>query len=123
MKSSRPFRFLLPARLSASLLRLAALFLGAYTLGLTLSPAVRDRAFEGLGELRWVHWLGFAVWAAIFFLMDRQVRIYLPNRDLFLIPLTGLLSGWGLLTILRLTDLFGLRQTLWVAVCGILFML
>jgi cell division protein FtsW (lipid II flippase) len=123
MKSSHPFRLLLPTRLSASLLRLAALFLGAYSLGLTISPAVRARAIEGLAELRWVHWLGFAVWLAVFFLMDRQVRIYLPNRDVFLIPLTAMLSGWGLLTILRLTTLFGLRQTLWLAVCGVLFIL
>src|SRR3990172_3793067 len=123
MKISQPFMRLLSSSPSASLLRLAALFLGAFALGLTISPAVRDRAFEGLGELRWIHWLGFSVWAAVFFLMDRQVRIHLPNRDVLLVPLTGLLSGWGLLTILRLTSLFGLRQTLWLAVCGILFML
>ena len=123
MKNLKHFRLLLPASLSASLLRLAALFLGAYALGLTISPAVRDRVFEGFAELRWVHWVGFAVWVAVFFLMDRQVRIYLPNRDIFLVPLAALLSGWGLLTILRLTTLFGLRQTLWLAVCGFLFIL
>ena len=121
MKISQPFRRLISSSPSASLLRLAALFLGAYALGLTLSPAVRDRAFEGLAGLRWVHWLGFAVWTGVFFLMDRQVRKFLSNRDVFLVPLTALLSGWGLLTILRLTTVFGLRQTLWLAVCGALF--
>ncbi len=121
MKISQSLRRLISSSPSASLLRLAALFLGAYALGLTISPAVRDRAFEGLAELRWVHWLGFAVWVAVFFLMDRQVRKFLPNRDVLLVPLTALLSGWGLLTILRLTIVFGLRQTLWLAICGTMF--
>ena len=123
MKTFQPFQRLISGSPSASLLRLAALFLGAYALGLTISPAVRNRAFEGLAELRWVHWLGFAVWAGVFFLMDRQVREFLPNRDVFLVPLTALLSGWGLVTILRLTTVFGLRQTLWLVVCGSLFVI
>ena len=123
MRISQPFRRLISSSPSTSLLRLAALFLGAYSLGLTISPAVRDRAFEALANLRWEHWLGFAVWATVFFLMDGQVRILLPNRDVFLVPLAALLSGWGLLTILRLTSVFGLRQSLWLAVCGTLFML
>jgi cell division protein FtsW (lipid II flippase) len=112
----------MPASISASLLRLAVLFLGAYALALTISPAVRDRSFDGLGELRWAHWLGIAVWAAAFFLLDYQARRWLPNRDPYLVPLAGLLSGWGLLTIWRLTTFFGLRQTLWVAICAALFM-
>lgn len=123
MKISQPFKRLIPTSPSASLLRLAALFLGAYALALTLSPVVRTRTFEGLGELRWAHWLGLAAWAAVFFFMDRQVRKYLPNRDVFIVPIAALLSGWGLLTILRLTTFFGLRQALWLLVCGGLFML
>lgn len=121
MRLSAPLRRLLPASLSASLIRLAAVFLGAYAVALTLSPAVRERTFEELGDLRWLHWLGFAVWLAAFLLLDRQARRALPGRDPLLIPLAGLLSGWGLLTIWRLTTEFGLRQTLWVAVCTLLF--
>jgi len=120
---SQPFRGLVPASISASLLRLATLFLGAYALALTLSPAVRDRSFDGLGELRWAHWLGILVWAGGFFLIDYQARRWLPNRDPYLVPLAALLSGWGLLTIWRLTIFFGFRQTLWLAVCAALFVL
>ena len=123
MRISPSIRGLMPASISASLLRLAALFLGAYALALTISPAVRDRSFDGLGELRWAHWIGIAVWATAFFLLDYQARRWLPNRDPYLVPLAALLSGWGLLTIWRLTTFFGFRQTLWVAVCAALFVL
>lgn len=123
MRIPPPFCVRLPASISASLLRLAALFLGAYALALTLSPAVRDRSFDGLAELRWAHWLGILVWAGAFFLIDYQARRWLPNRDPYLVPLAALLSGWGLLTIWRLTTFFGFRQTLWLAVCAALFVL
>ena len=123
MKISRPFHRLVPASLSASLLRLAALFLAAYAIGLTLSPAVRQRLFTGLLGLRWAHWLGLVVWGVSFFVLDRQARRLLPNRDPLLVPLAALLSGWGLLTIWRLTTYFGLRQTLWIVFCATLFIL
>ena len=116
-------RALVPASISASLLRLAALFLGAYALALTISPAVRDRSFDGFSELRWVHWLGIFVWVAVFFFLDHQARRWLPNRDPYLVPLAGLLCGWGLLTVWRLTIEFGFRQTLWLAFCAALFVL
>jgi cell division protein FtsW (lipid II flippase) len=121
MRVSDPLRRLLPASISASLLRLAALFLTLYALALTLSPAVRERGFVGFAQLRWMHWLGVAVWVAALFWLDRRTRRALPNRDPFLVPVAGLLSGWGLLTIWRLTPQFGLRQTLWLAVSSALF--
>ncbi len=123
MRIARPFRRLLPASTSASLLRLAALFLGLYALALTLSPAVRDHSFDGIGELRWSHWLGIIVWAAAFFWLDWRARKQLPNRDPFLIPLAGLLSGWGLMTIWRLQPFFGFRQTVWLALSVSVFVL
>jgi cell division protein FtsW (lipid II flippase) len=121
MKISAPFGRLLPASTSASLLRLAALFLTLYATALTLSPAVRDRTFSGLGELRWMHWLGILAWVLSLFWLDRRARRALPNRDPFLIPVAGLLSGWGLLTIWRLTTEFGLRQSIWLAVSSAAF--
>lgn len=123
MRVSDPLRRLLPASISASLLRLAALFLTLYALALTLSPAVRQHAFLGIGQLRWMHWIGVAVWIASMFWLDRRTRRALPNRDPFLVPVAALLSGWGLLTIWRLTPEFGLRQTLWLAVSAGMFVL
>jgi cell division protein FtsW (lipid II flippase) len=121
MRISQPLRRLLPASTSASLLRLAALFLGLYALALTLSPAVRDRSFDGLSELRWMHWLGVIVWWVGFFWLDQRARRELPNRDPFIVPLAGLLSGWGMLTIWRLTTDYGLRQTVWIGLSVIVF--
>ena len=123
MRISQPQRSFFPPGISASLLRLAALFLVAYALALTISPAVRDRSFDGLGDLRWAHWLGILVWIAAYFFIDHQARLWLPNRDPYLVPLAALLSGWGLLTIWRLTVFYGFRQALWLAVCAALFAL
>lgn len=123
MNISRPIRRLLPSSLSASLLRLAALFLSAYALGLSLSPLVRERGLVDLAGLRLGHWLGLGVWLGAFLLLDRQTRRLLPNRDPLLLPLAALLSGWGLMTVWRLTPYFGLRQTIWIAVCSGVFLL
>ena len=97
----------------------ATLFLGGYALILTLSPAGRERSWDV--AFLWQHWLGFVVWAAGFFLAHRAIQKYLPDRDTFLLPLAALLSGWGLLSIWRLTTEFGLRQTLWLAIALTLF--
>ncbi|MBN1666931.1 MAG: FtsW/RodA/SpoVE family cell cycle protein [Anaerolineales bacterium] len=99
-------------RMQSRLLLLAALFLACFALALSLSPAVRARSWQV--ELRWQHWLGYAVWLAGFWLADRQSRASLPRRDPYLLPLAALLCGWGLLTIWRLTPTFGLRQTIWL---------
>jgi cell division protein FtsW (lipid II flippase) len=123
MDISQPIQRLLGPSLSGRLLRLAALFLGLYALGLTISPTVRNRSFDGFGELRWLHWIGFLAWLLAFLWLQRSLRVALPNHDRMLIPLAGLLSGWGLLTIWRLTTLFGLRQSAWVLICAALFIL
>ncbi|MBX3006234.1 MAG: FtsW/RodA/SpoVE family cell cycle protein [Anaerolineales bacterium] len=123
MKAPAGLRRLLPASVSASLLRLAAVFMALYGVALTLSPAVRQRSWLPLGALRWGHWLGILVWLLAMLWLDRRMRQALPNRDPFLIPVAGLLSGWGLLTIWRLTGTFGLRQTAWLALSAALCVL
>ena len=94
------------------LLQLAALFLTLYSVILTLSPAVRARSWE-VG-FRWGHWAGLALWAVLTWLMHVRLRD-LPDHDPYLLPIASLLSGWGLLSIWRLTTTFGLRQSLWLA--------
>ncbi len=93
---------------------LAALFLAFYALALTLSPAVRARSWDA--DLRWAHWLGYIVWLGGFALAQRALARHLPYSDSLLLPLIALLSGWGLLSIWRLTPFYGLRQTIWLAV-------
>ena len=96
------------------LMQLAAGFLLLYSLILTLSPAVRYHTWAA--PYRWIHWIGFFVWLIGFSWIARYIEKRLPERDPLLLPVAALLSGWGLLTIWRLSDHFGLRQTLWLAV-------
>ena len=93
---------------------LAALFMAFYALALTLSPAARARSWDA--DYRFGHWLGYAVWLVGFALALRGASRYLPNSDPLLLPIIALLSGWGLLTIWRLTSTYGLRQTIWLGV-------
>lgn len=108
-------------RLQGRLLVIAATFLVLYAAGLTISPAVRSRRWD-VG-LRWEHWLGIAIWGLVFVIAHRLTADYLPDRDPFILPIAGLLSGWGLLTIWRLFPYFGLRQTIWFIVALTIFAL
>jgi cell division protein FtsW (lipid II flippase) len=103
-------------QIQARLLRLALLFLLLYALAYTLAPAVRNRSIDT--SLPWQHWIGFGVWALLTVLLHRQTALYLHERDPYLLPVGALLSGWGLLTIYRLSTGLGLRQTAWLAVAG-----
>lgn len=110
-----------PDRLQGRLLILAALFLGLYSLALSLSPAGLARSWEV--EFLWLHWLGFAGWLFAFALLHWASARYLPRRDPYLLPVAGMLTGWGLLTIWRLYPDFGLRQTIWLAPITLLIIL
>lgn len=100
-------------------MRLAALFLLLYATILTLSPAVRYHSWQV--TLRWTHWFGFIAWVLLFLIADRASRKLLPERDPFLLPVAAFLSGWGLMTIWRISDGFGARQSAWLAVCIAVF--
>jgi len=114
--------FLFPAPTGATrhdviqgrLFALAAIFLIFFSIVLTLSPAVRMRTWDV--EYRWNHWAGYIVWLITFMLLHRFTVQRLPDRDPYLLPAASLLTGWGLLTIWRLDETFGLRQTVWLIV-------
>jgi cell division protein FtsW (lipid II flippase) len=95
-------------------MQLATLFLFIFSIILTLAPAVRYQNWNA--PYRWQHWIGFIVWLGLFSFTHRQSCRLIPDRDPFLLPLGAVLSGWGLLTIWRLSSNFGLRQTIWLAV-------
>ncbi len=102
-------------RIQSHLLRLASLFLFLNAVVLTLSPSVRLRSWDV--DYRWAHWLGFLVWLVGFSLIHHLFSKLIPERDPYILPICALLSGWGLLTIWRLDNNFGWRQTLWLAIC------
>jgi len=108
--------------LQRRLMTIAAVFLILYATVLTLSPAVRVHSWTA--DYRWQHWLGLVGWLAGFSLLYRHLNRLLPEHDPYLLPISSLLTGWGLLTIWRLDNIFGMRQTLWMLVgCLIVYIL
>ena len=103
----------MPDRVQRWLLSLAALFVSLYALSLTLSPAVRARSWQV--DYRWDHWIGVLIWLVAFRVAHVESIRWLPERDPFLLPIAGLLSGWGMLTVWRLLPDFGLRQAFWLS--------
>lgn len=63
------------------------------------------------------------LWLVVMIFMGRTIRAHLPDGDPFLFPMTGLLSGLGILTIWRLEPIFGLRQSLWLFVTGLILLI
>ncbi|MBW8012239.1 MAG: FtsW/RodA/SpoVE family cell cycle protein [Chloroflexi bacterium] len=96
------------------LLIMGAVFLSSYGIALTLSPFVDTRIQAP--TYRWTHWLAIIVWILVVMLAHRQSVKLVQNRDPLLLPISAILSGWGLLTIWRLTSRFGLRQTIWLII-------
>jgi cell division protein FtsW (lipid II flippase) len=87
------------------LLLVAALFVFSNALALGLA---RDGSINGStlwGPLCWLVAQGTAVWL---------LRKYAPEHDPFLLPLVGLLTGWGIVLQDRLAPNFLLRQVVWV---------
>jgi cell division protein FtsW (lipid II flippase) len=107
--------------LERRLLILAGGFLGIFSLILTLSNAVRLHTWQT--DYRWSHWLGFAIWVGVVWLVHKQLATLSPERDPFLFPIAALLSGWGLLTIWRISSPLALRQSVWLLLIGMLVVL
>lgn len=101
------------------LLRWAALFLFIYTITLTLSPAVRERSWAV--DYKFAHWFAFIVWLVCIYVSNVLTAKHLQDRDPFIYPAIAFLNGWGLLTIWRLDEGFGFKQTIWLAIATLAF--
>ena len=102
------------SQIESRLLQLAALVLFLFSAELTLAPAVRLRTWSV--DYHWHHWLGWLAWYTVILLFFQLLKNKLPEHDPYILPVASLLAGWGLLTIWRLDETYGMRQTLWVAV-------
>jgi peptidoglycan glycosyltransferase len=92
-------------RREGALLLLAAAFV--FTNATTLSLAQS-------GTIGWQHVWGPAAWFLLFGLAYFLLRRYKPSHDMFLLPLIGLLTGWGIILLDRLAPNFLGRQALWL---------
>ena len=97
---------------------IGGLFILLYAANLTISQVVLGRA--GNGPFRWDHWIGVAIWIGVFTVVHRQSIRSLKNSEPYILPIVGLLSGWGMLTIWSMLPQFGLRQAIWIGICGAL---
>lgn len=87
---------------------------------LMFSPVVQSNDFS---DVRWQHWVGFAIWFACLGALKIFTNRLIPKHDPYLLPIAALLSGWGLMMIFRLSNGFGFRQMIWLPVGGLLFFL
>ncbi len=86
----------------------AAVFLFIHSVILTLSPAVRERSWDV--DYRISHWVAYCIWLGLIIIAHFALTKFLPDCDPYIFPSAALLSGWGLLTIWRLEESFGIRQ-------------
>lgn len=108
------------AAIQRRLLMLAGFFLFLYSIILTLAPAARERSWSV--AYHWNHWIGFGAWIVIFTLAHLYSVRRLPDSDPYLLPIAALLTGWGVLTVYRLLPGYGLRQTAWLVVSGLVLL-
>lgn len=108
-------------KMQSRLLKLAGVFLFLYTITLTLAPAARARSWAV--DYHWSQWLGFTAWVIVFTMAHIISSRRLPDSDPYLLPIAALLTGWGIITIYRLVPSFGLRQTVWLLVSGVVLLL
>ncbi|MDE2951929.1 MAG: FtsW/RodA/SpoVE family cell cycle protein [Chloroflexota bacterium] len=87
------------------LLSLAGAFIAANALALALSDS------SGQGQ-----WTALALWIGCALAGGKILNRFLPERDPILFPIVMFLSGWGLLTIVRLAPPFADRQGIWLLV-------
>jgi cell division protein FtsW (lipid II flippase) len=66
------------------------------------------------GRLTWTHLWPAIAWAASLLSAHLVLDRYCPLRDPLLLPIVGLLAGWGLVLVDRLAPGFLVRQTVWV---------
>ncbi len=104
-------RFILGYRTAEiALAVIAVLFVGVNGLGLALARE---------GSWRAAHWGAIGVWVILLGGMVAIFNRFLSRHDPLLLPLIGLMMGWGILLIARLAPAFLWRHLLWVTLGGV----
>jgi cell division protein FtsW (lipid II flippase) len=91
-----------------------------YCVALTLAPFARNHSWTG--DLIWRCWIGFAVWTTCYILVQKFADQWLPDYDPYILPIMFLLIGFGNLTIWRLSPGLGLRQSIWLVIGSVAFL-
>ncbi len=99
-------RLQMPSATETTLLSLATFFLLINGIALRIADPTLSSQHLWQSGIVWVGLIALAAWA---------LEHYRPNHDPFLLPIFGLLSGWGLLLQNRLAPNFITRQLAWFA--------
>ncbi len=75
------------------------------------------------GSLLLSHLYPFVIWVVVFGSLFIILRRYRPSHDPFLLPIIGLLSGWGLVILDRLLPAFLHRQVTWLVLASLALLL
>ncbi|MEJ2486216.1 MAG: FtsW/RodA/SpoVE family cell cycle protein, partial [Anaerolineales bacterium] len=76
-----------------------------------------------LTNLVWGHWIGFLVWLILFSRLELEYNKLNIKKDRLLLPIISMMSGWGLLTVWRLTPRLGIKQSIWFSISLILIII
>lgn len=100
------------SRREAKLLGLASIFIFVNAIALSLAVD---------GNIIWSHLYAPTVWFVLLVALFLTLQRYHPGHDPFLLPIVGLLTGWGLLVMDRLAPGFLDRQLTWLALGFVVF--
>jgi len=112
MQDTLSFKALFPLTRPRTREQALLILAGAFTLagfvqlGIANPLSIRPVLY-GVGAFAWI-----VVFAAAHIILNR----FLPGRDPMLLPIVGLLTGWGLLEVARLSQTDFPRQTIWMFV-------
>ncbi|HEY4688805.1 MAG TPA: FtsW/RodA/SpoVE family cell cycle protein [Anaerolineae bacterium] len=112
MQDTLSFKALFPLTRPRTREQALLILAGAFTLagfvqlGIANPLSIRPVLY-GVGAFAWI-----MVFAAAHIILNR----FLPGRDPMLLPIVGLLTGWGLLEVARLSQTDFPRQTIWMFV-------
>lgn len=114
MQDTLTFQRRLPLSRPHSRERALLILAGVFTLaGFVLLGVVNPLSINP-----YLYAIGALTWTAVFAIAHLALNRYLPERDPLMLPIVGLLTGWGLLLVARLSRTDFPRQTIWLAVGG-----
>ena len=99
----------------------AVFFVFFYAAALSVSTAIRLHQPDF--NIKFIFFLPFLVWLFWVLLIQKTLEKKLPNRDPLIFPIVALLTGWGLLSIWRLSSNLGLLQMLWMSLGSLVLIL
>jgi cell division protein FtsW (lipid II flippase)/cell division protein FtsI/penicillin-binding protein 2 len=113
------FFFIKPQSQQEKLLRLTAIYLFILSLIITFAPIAQSKQFK-TDPLNFGQWIGFIVWLVMYSLLNATFKREQIKKDILLLPIVAIMSGWGLLMVWRLAPSLGVKQTVWFTLSTLL---